>query len=1376
MQRDDGFLERLFGRLIKGRRRKSGNVAKLRNRRLLIEPLEKRQLFSATTLYWHPVTGSTAWDTSTSNWSTQSDGGGTPTTWSNGDNAVFWSTTANTAAISGTVQAAQITFETSCTISGSSLSLSSGSTIQVTAWNLNANISAPITISTGDVLTVDGPGLLTVSALTVSGGWLYNYGAISSTTLTVSSGWMINFGSLVSHGTTTNYGTLNSYGTLTNKGTLDNYGGLNNSGTLDNYSGYTLNNFSGGMLTNYGTVTNNGTANNNGTLESLRGGALDSSDVLVNNGTLTIDAGSALSNSGWLDNFGWLDNYGTASNSGGLENFCGSTLDSSGALTNNGTLTIDAGSALSNNGTFANNGMLANNGTLNNNGTLGNGGTLNNGSYCSSYCGGYCGYCGGYCGDSSSEAVLNNNGTLDNYSGSVLNLYSGTMNNFCGATLDNFSGASLGFCSGGELINGGTATNEGTLSPTVTVSSSASTVGEGSKAMLTALIDGGSDGLSARKVEFFDNGALLGTAKVIDGIAVFETNSLVLGENTIGAAADGDYAFMATTSVNVVNVASPVLMSPASTIAASSTVTVTATMPAGATGSGSAAGSVQFYVNGTAQGSAVTLQTMTPALQFGVGSTSYISVASPVGLPTGNEARTISTWFKLGSMATNMEEIVGYGSASSAGQLFGIAAGKVGSSGTIQVNIDGATTSIPWSEDENWHELDVVLPAGGTLGSVSIYLDGTQHTATPSSSSAAVNTAAGPLTIGGSSGTGWANPFSGSIGETLIFARAFTAANVAALVANPGTYYEDRRLVLGYLFNEGSGTTLNDISGYGNNASLPSSGVIWSASGGPSSIAATASVSFSESSSGSYTIKAVYSTSGSGYASGTSGELVENVVSPPASAPVILDGTGTAVTGTTGSGTVGTDISLSVQNPNDFDTYTWNVTAGGSPYASGEGTSFDFIPDSGASSTGTAYAVTVTDSNPAGSSSASCSFNVTPTTANPNPSLSISGMPSSGLPEGSALLLAASMANPATSYSYLWSVTQGSSSAPVASGIGRTFDYTPQSSGSFIFHLAAKDAYGQSLSSSASATVDGVPPSGIFSVGQPSVSGSTETFAVSLGHAYDPSAPQMSSGFQYAFSSVAGSSAPTSYGSWGASSTSSFSFSSPGVYTIGGRVKDAEGAFSTYQETVVVGDPTLTPVSPSGPPTTGPSTGVTLSGGDRPVVSTITFTPHGTGDVGWHGGQRRDERATSRRSAPDRYVGNQRRDLRLTIGYSHEHASGDSSSISYAWSYVALSGGATTITWSDDTTSTSAAPTAAFGSAGNYRITLTVTDGSGLTATGTFDVTVVQKLTNIKVSSLDSAPVSLPAGGTELFFAECMDQFGNDMVTPPPVTWSAHNG
>ena len=64
-------------------------------------------------------------------------------------------------------------------------------------------------------------------------------------------------------------------------------------------------------------------------------------------------------------------------------------------------------------------------------------------------------------------------------------------------------------------------------------------------------------------------------------------------------------------TVNVLQAVSPVLTSPTAAVDTGSSVTVTATMPYQAAGD-----SVQFSVNGTASGSALSLSDDTDALNF----------------------------------------------------------------------------------------------------------------------------------------------------------------------------------------------------------------------------------------------------------------------------------------------------------------------------------------------------------------------------------------------------------------------------------------------------------------------------------------------------------------------------------------------------------------------------------------------------------------------------------------------------------------------------------------------------------------------------------------------------------------------------------------
>ena len=123
-----------------------------------------------------------------------------------------------------------------------------------------------------------------------------------------------------------------------------------------------------------------------------------------------------------------------------------------------------------------------------------------------------------------------------------------------------------------------------------------------------------------------------------------------------------------------------------------------------------------------------------------------------------------------------------------------------------------------------------------------------------------------------------------------------------------------------------------------------------------------------------------------------------------------------------------------------------------------------------------------------------------------------------------------------------------------------------------------------------------------------------------------------------------------------------------------------------------------------------------------------------------------------------------------TDGAGHQN----SSNLTYSWAGVALSGGATTVSFSS---ATSNKPTATFDSVGNYRLTVTVTDAeTDMTATSEVDVTVVQAPASIAVTSADPAPVTVAAGGTESFYGRYLDQFGNPMSGQPSVAWSVASG
>ena len=452
-----------------------------------------------------------------------------------------------------------------------------------------------------------------------------------------------------------------------------------------------------------------------------------------------------------------------------------------------------------------------------------------------------------------------------------------------------------------------------------------------------------------------------------------------------------------------------------------------------------------------------------------------------------------------------------------------------------------------WAND--WHHLVVVLPAGGSLASTAIYLDGNELTTTGGSGS--FSTAAGPLVIGGGV-TGGAGPFSGNVGPTMIFSRAFGAGQVNSLDANPAAFYGDRALAAFYNLNEDAGTTIDDLSSNAN--TLTASGATWTT--GPI-IAASASFTLSEPV-GNYTVEAVYS--GNNAYAGTTGEMTESIIAAP-SGPTIDNGNGAAAATT---GTVGTAVTLSVNSPNFFDDYSWSVSytpttgSGDSPYASGHGTYFSFTPTAQG-----VYSVSVTDTDAANSSASStASISVTSGTA---AGVSIAGLPGSTSPEGTPLELSASVSNPTGRYSYQWTVSEGGT--PVASGVGSTFDFARSRPGVTPWASRPAARTGRPSASSEGFSATAVAPVAIYDVTQTDNAAFTATFT----NAYDPATGEMS-GLKYAFADSTTDGSPN----WGTASDSAshdFSFFTPGIYTLYGEViggESGQNPSTTYQTTVVV--------------------------------------------------------------------------------------------------------------------------------------------------------------------------------------------------------------
>ncbi len=111
------------------------------------------------------------------------------------------------------------------------------------------------------------------------------------------------------------------------------------------------------------------------------------------------------------------------------------------------------------------------------------------------------------------------------------------------------------------------------------------------------------------------------------------------------------------------------------------------------------------------------------------------------------------------------------------------------------------------------------------------------------------------------------------------------------------------------------------------------------------------------------------------------------------------------------------------------------------------------------------------------------------------------------------------------------------------------------------------------------------------------------------------------------------------------------------------------------------------------------------------------------------------------------------------------------SSLTYTWATTGTPPGP--VGFSVNGTNSAASTTATFNRAGTYTFQVTVTDPSTLTATSSVTVTVNQSLTSITVTS---ASPTVPAGGTDQFKAEALDQFGDPLSVQPVLTWSVLSG
>jgi hypothetical protein len=110
---------------------------------------------------------------------------------------------------------------------------------------------------------------------------------------------------------------------------------------------------------------------------------------------------------------------------------------------------------------------------------------------------------------------------------------------------------------------------------------------------------------------------------------------------------------------------------------------------------------------------------------------------------------------------------------------------------------------------------------------------------------------------------------------------------------------------------------------------------------------------------------------------------------------------------------------------------------------------------------------------------------------------------------------------------------------------------------------------------------------------------------------------------------------------------------------------------------------------------------------------------------------------------------------------------GGTGNLTYTWAATAEPAGADPM-FSLNGSALSDASTVTFDEAGDYTLTVTISDGISST-TSSVNVTVEQTLTSVSVAP---ASVDLAPDGTQQFTATALDQFGNPMTSQPTFTWS----
>ena len=202
------------------------------------------------------------------------------------------------------------------------------------------------------------------------------------------------------------------------------------------------------------------------------------------------------------------------------------------------------------------------------------------------------------------------------------------------------------------------------------------------------------------------------------------------------------------------------------------------------------------------------------ALDFD-GSNDYINIADNASL-TSTNAITISAWFKKLS-SSNWMSIFGKGTTDANEEYVLMVKDD-------QVYFDVGQGGGPYLQQSTtisvgvWHHIAAIHNRSGSTSTLKVYLNGKDVGGSTVGASNSPNDNSHPLTIGSRFSTSNA-PFQGQIDEVRIWSEARSQAEIKANMHTELSGGESN-LVAYYNFNEGTGTTVSDVSSNSNNGTM----------------------------------------------------------------------------------------------------------------------------------------------------------------------------------------------------------------------------------------------------------------------------------------------------------------------------------------------------------------------------------------------------------------------------------------------------------------------------------------------------------------------------------------------------------------------------